>query len=83
MREMRIFCSFKTGLAGVDLPAVYFDDDGGGGGSGGGGGGGGDGGGGDGDDSCGASPVVGLCFDEPEDIASALCRALLEADEVY
>ena len=25
MREMRVFRSFKTGLAGVDLPAVSFD----------------------------------------------------------
>ena len=44
----------------------------------------GDGGGGDGDGSCGASPIAGLCFDEPEDMGSALCRALLEeADDAY
>ena len=54
------------------------------GGGGGGRGGGGDGGGGDGDGSCGASPMAGLCFDEPEDMGSALCRALLEeADDTY
>ena len=80
-------CLFGDGAiadAAMVAATAACDDDDGGGGGGGGSGGGGDGGGGDGDGSCGASPVAGLCFDEPEDLGSALFRALLEeADDMY